>query len=218
VPEDVKDGPLKPSHDAFAQNYVANGGNGTEAAKAAGFSSGAGGASAAVAASRLLRNDKVRERIRELEAESRVSTSEVVGTLASHMRGDVTDVLEDGDPLKERLKEAGVSHLIKKLKVTTFDTKDEKGVVTSTRTTHEFEFYDAQAAARTLGRYKGLEQAPRENEADVRRKTQAVADLIERTERESAAAGDPKSREEITQALVKRRPDLAPYVPREWVM
>lgn len=214
----AKDKPLKPSHDAFAQNYVANGGNGTKAAETAGFSSGEGGASAAVTASRLLRNAKVRERIRELEAEAHVSTSEVVGTLASHMRGDVTDVLPEGDELRERLKGSGVSHLIRKLKVLTRYVSRGRGQEPDKEVTHEFEFYDAQAAARTLGKYKGLEQAPSENEADVQRKTRAVANLIERTEREAAASGAPKTREEIAQAIVRRRPDLAPYVPREWVM
>jgi phage terminase small subunit len=205
--ENVKDEPLKPAHEQFAQNYVANGGNGTKAAENAGFSSGVDGASAAVAASRLLRNDKVRERIKELESQSHVSTSEVVGTLASHMRGDVTDALPNDDENVKRLKASGVSHLIKKVK---FD--KETGKMT------EIEFYDAQAAARTLGKYKGLEQAARENDADVSRKTTAVRDFIERAYKAAEDAGEPKSREEIARTLTGKRPDLAPYVPREWVM
>jgi phage terminase small subunit len=189
----VKGKPLKPSHDAFAKNYVANGGNGTKAAEAAVYSAGAGGASAAVAASRLLKNDKVRERIIELEAASHVSTSEVVGTLASHMRGDVTDALPEGDELRERLKGAGVSHLVRRLKVTTRYVSNGPGREPDKEVTYDFEFYDAQAAARTLGRYKGLEQAPRENEADVRRKTEAVAALLERAYRAAQEAGDPRA-------------------------
>jgi phage terminase small subunit len=214
----VKGKPLKPSHDAFAKNYMANGGNGTKAAEAAGYSAGEGGASAAVAASRLFRNDKVRGRIRELEEASHVSTSEVVGTLASHMRGDVTDALPEGDELRERLKAAGLSHLIKRLKVTTRYVSGGPGREPDKVVTHDIEFYDAQAAARTLGRYKGLEQAPRENEAVVRRKTEAVAALLHRAYRAAAEAGDPMSREEVAAALAKRRPDLRPYMPREWVM
>lgn len=207
--KDAKEKPLKPNRDAFAQNYVANGGNGKKAAEEAGF---APGASAEVTASRLLRNAKVQERIRELEQASHVSTSEVVGTLASHMRGDVTDVLPEGDELRERLKGSGVSHLIRKLKVTTRFISNGVGKPPDREVTHEFEFYDAQSAARTLGKYKGLEQLPRENDADVRRKTEAVAALIERTYSAAQEAGDEKSREEIAEALGRRRPDLRPYI------
>jgi phage terminase small subunit len=215
--DNAKDKLLKPSHEAFAQNYVSNGGNGTKAAENAGFAAGVNGASAAVAASRLLRNVKVRERIKELESASSVSTSEILGTLASHMRGDITDALPDGDEFVERLKVSGVSHLIKKLKVRTRFIPRE-GKEPEKEVTHELEFYDAQAAARTLGKYKGLEQAARENDADVRRKTDAVLNLIERTYQAAHDAGDPKSREEIASALATKRPDLAPYVPREWIM
>lgn len=66
---------------------------------------------------------------------------------------------------------------------------------------------EATAAARTLGRYKGLEQAPRENEADVRRKTEAVTELLDRAYRAAAEAGDPKSREEVAAALVNKMVD-----------
>jgi phage terminase small subunit len=205
--KNAKDKPLKPSHDKFAQNYVENGGNGTKAAINAGFAAGEDGATAAVTASRLLRNAKVQERIKELESESFVSSSEVVGLLASHMRGNVTDTLPDDDPAVQRLKESGVSHLIKKVK---FDK------VTGKMT--EIEFHDSQAAARTLGKYKGLEQAARENDADVRRKTEAVAGLLDRAYQAAVAAGEPQSRDEIAAAFKLKRPDLAPYVPKDWVM
>jgi hypothetical protein len=204
--EDVKDRPLKPSHDQFAHNFVANGGNGTKAAEDAGFSSGTNGASAAVAASRLLRNVKVRERIRQLEEESGVSAAEVVGTLAAHMRGDVTDALPQDDPFVLRVKDAGISHLIKKVK---FD--KETGKLT------EVEFHDSQAAARTLGKYKGLEQAPKENDADVRRKTDAVLGVIERTFQAALLTNEPTTRPEIARVLAIKRPDLRAYIPREWI-
>lgn len=198
--------PMKPQHAAFADNWVANGGNGQKAAEDAGFASGASGA---VLASRLLRREDVQERINERLASASVLPQEIVGTLAEQMRGDITDALPQDDPLVMRVKAAGVSHLIRKLKITTSRLTGE--------TTYDVEFYDAQAAARTLGKYKGLEQAARENDADVRRKTDAVSNLIERTYQASVDAGDPKDREEIARSLASKRPDLAAYISQEWI-
>lgn len=199
----VKVAPLKPNHEQFAQNWVANGGNGRKAAEDAGF---AGGASAEVAASRLLRNVKVRARIAELESQSSVTSSEVVGLLASQMRGDVTDALDPTDPAVIRLRQSGVSHLIKKIK---FDSKT--GHMT------EIEFYDAQAAARTLGKYKGLEQQPRENDAEVRRKRDALLAMVNRLEREADEAGEPIARREIVERIIRRKPETAQYLAAELV-
>lgn len=53
---------LTPMQEAFATNYVLNGGNGTRAAKAAGYAKG----SAHVEASKMLRKAPILEAIREL--------------------------------------------------------------------------------------------------------------------------------------------------------
>lgn len=200
---DEKDakGALKQSHEQFAQNFVANGGKGKQAAEDAGFASGA---SAEVTASRLLRNAKVQKRIKELEEQSSASTPEVMGTLASHMRGDIADVFDEETmpPVIKTAKANGVSHLIKRV---TFE-KDG-------RTVRSLEFHDPQAAARTLGKYKGLEQQPRENDSDVARKMENMRALVDRLYAEAQGAGESISKAEVARRVIARRPEAARYLP-----
>ncbi len=210
----AKSEPLPPKRERFARNFIENGGRKQKAAEDAGFAPGAG---AAVTASRLLRNAKVLERIKELSSHSNVRVPEIVGTLASHMRADMADFFPDNAVVK-RAREMGVSHLIREIEI------DERLIPSLTsaepirlvRT--KLKLHDSQRAAQVLGKYKGLEQAARENDADVRRKTESIEDFIERAYQASIKENAPMTKEEIAQGLLARRPDLAPYVPREWVM
>src|SRR5215470_16353586 len=71
--------------------YIANGGNGTQAAIAAGYSA----ARADQSAYQVLHRDVVQQHIRDRIAESHVTPEEIVGTLASFMRGDLSQLLDD---------------------------------------------------------------------------------------------------------------------------
>src|SRR5688500_290467 len=85
--------PLKQSHDKFAAEFVANGGNGTKAARVA-FPNQSEQA-AAVTASRLLRNAKILEVIQERTAAATgLSDNEVIGGLVLESRADITDTLD----------------------------------------------------------------------------------------------------------------------------
>ena len=172
--KNAKEKPLTPRREKFAHNYVDNGGNGKKAAEDAGF---AKGASAEVEASRLLRNAKVQEIIRARQAEAQIEKSEIIGTLASHMRGDLTDLLSDGDEIRELAHSRGVSHLIKKLKRKTRYYSNGPGKEPDEEVTYEFELYSAQEAAKQLCSVFGLNKLPSENPVDLARRALAEAEV-----------------------------------------
>jgi hypothetical protein len=209
--EHAKDEPLNPKHEAFAQNFVANGGKRREAAEAAGCTPGM---ASSVAASRMLRSEKVRERIRELEAQSASSTSEVVGTLASQMRADVADFFEEGEnPIVDRARRLGVSHLIKELDITERFIPNGPGREPTREVRTKLKLYDAQAAARTLGKYKGLEVAPKENDADVTRRAEGFRALVDQLYNEALDKGEPTTRAAIAHRMIRLKPEVAKFLP-----
>lgn len=103
----------------------------------------------------------IQERIQKRIEEAKVQTNEVIGTLVSHMRGDLAEVLPDNEFLS-RAKAAGLSHLVKKVKTTERYTKDGERIVT-----HEFEMYSAQEAAKQLCAVFGLIKLPATNPNDA---------------------------------------------------
>jgi hypothetical protein len=203
--------PLSERYEAFAQNFVANGGKRREAAEAAGCPSGM---VASVAASRMLRNEQVRERIKELEAQSVSSTSEVLGTLASQMRADAADFFEEGDnPIVDRARRLGVSHLIKELDITERFIPNGPGREPTREVRTKLKLYDAQSAARTLGKYKGLEVAPKENDADVTRRAEGFRALVDQLYDEALEKGEPTTRATIARRMIRLKPEVAKYLP-----
>jgi hypothetical protein len=207
------DAQIRPQHAAFADNWVDNGGNGKQAAEDAGFASGD---SAAVAASRLLRRADVQARIQERRAAAAVSDDEIVGTLVEHMRGDITDALPEDDPFVIQVRSSGVSRLIKKLRIKTRFIPRGDGKEPEREVTHELEFYDAQAAARTLGKYKGLEQAARENDVDFERRRSELLAMVGRLLTKAHEAGDMTvTRQSIVAGIIDRRPDTIKYLISE---
>jgi hypothetical protein len=166
--------PLPPRRQKFVDNYIANGGNGRKAAEDAGFAPGHG---AETEAWRLLRNAEVRKVIQTRQAEANVEKAEIIGTLASHMRGDLTDLLYDGDEIRELARSRGVSHLIKKLKRKTRYYSNGPSKDPDKEVTYEFEMYSAQEAARQLCTVFGLNKLPSENPVDLARKALAEAEV-----------------------------------------
>lgn len=112
---------------------------------------------------RLLVNVGIQERIQKRIEESKIQTNEVIGTLVSHMRGDLAEILPDNDFL-QKAKDAGLSHLVKKVKTTERYTKDGERIVT-----YEFEMYSAQEAAKQLCAVFGLIKMPAANPNDAAR-------------------------------------------------
>src|SRR5262249_47957961 len=98
------------------------GGNGARAAVAAGYTA----ARADQAAYQVLHRQHVQQHIRERIRESRVSADEIIGTLASHMRGDLTEFFdESGNFSIEIAKKKGIGHLIKSISGTISDIPSE---------------------------------------------------------------------------------------------
>ena len=85
---------LSPKRELFVNNYLANGGNGTKAAAEAGFKH------PRQQGSRLLTFVDIQERIKQRVDDACGLTSlEVIGTLTSQMRADITDLLDsEGKP------------------------------------------------------------------------------------------------------------------------
>jgi len=105
--------------ESFVAAYIANGGNGTAAVKSAGYKT----KTPEVQASRLLaRKGKVFEEVAKRRAALRrsadVAAQEVIRVLASHLRGDVTELLGKGGGFDlEHVRTSGMGRLIKKLEL-----------------------------------------------------------------------------------------------------
>lgn len=128
----------------------------------------------------------IQERIQARIEDAKVQTNEVIGTLASHMRADIAEILPDNEVLR-KAKKAGLSHLIKKMKTIERYTKDGERIVT-----HEFEMYSAQEAAKQLCAVFGLNKLPgvNPNEAakDALKAILSETDLSEEKARQIVAA------------------------------
>lgn len=137
----------------FADEYVICL-NATEAARRAGYDSDA--RSLAAIGSENLRKPNIRAYIDGLLEAQNLSRQEILGRLADHARSDMGDFI-DATTMSidwKHAKELGITHLIKKAKVTTTTilNKDEEKEIQ----TLEFELHDAQAALVHLGRAQAL--------------------------------------------------------------
>jgi phage terminase small subunit len=111
--------------------------------------------SASVIGGRLMQDPEIRARIEARRAEllghAQVDSGEIVGLLASHLRGDMADLLPD-DAFLKQAKERGVSGLIKRLEITDRivpGRADEPGFVLERR--YKIEIHSSQEAAAKLG-------------------------------------------------------------------
>jgi len=199
---------LPPRRAKFAENYIANGGNGTKAAEDAGFAPGHG---ATVEASRLLRNANVKAHIQARLDDARIKNNEILGTLASHMRADLADIFPENKILKAA-KLSGHSHLIRKLKQRERWIPQEDGKPPIREVDTEIEIHDAKDAAKYLAKVRGMEQAPRENDADHARRKQSYADAIDRIHERYLEAGEDVPLEEIARQIIQRKPEAEQYL------
>jgi phage terminase small subunit len=139
---------------AFVNEYLVDF-NATQAAIRAGYST----KGARVQGCNLLANPNIKESIKARLDEKAMSANEVLTRLAEHARGDIGDFLDISKVGFEvdlaTAFEAGITHLIKKVKMHTVTTLSKDGVETETNTV-EIELYDAQAALVQLGRYHKL--------------------------------------------------------------
>jgi len=120
--------------------------NGTQAARKAGY--GGDSNALAAAASRLLKNVKVRHYIQARLSAKAMTADEILVRLSEQARSDISDYINDfGYVDFERLKADGKAHLIKKYEIV-------QGV--GGKQKMKCEVYDAQAAMDKLAKAHGL--------------------------------------------------------------
>ncbi len=144
----------------FIESFLSNGGNATQAARDAGYS-GTPDTLKQVASENLAK-PYIRRRIAERMQEAKIHTDEVIGTLASHMRADIGEIMPD-NPVVRQAKAVGLSHLIRKVVVKEYFDKSKQAVVTET----SVELHNAQTAAKQLCAVMGLEVAAAKNPYDA---------------------------------------------------
>jgi phage terminase small subunit len=138
------------------QAYAANGGNGKLAAIAAGYSSHR----AAQAAYQVLRKPAVQERLRAAVAQADVSYQEVVGTLASQMRGDIAGCFDSNGRFDLALASSrGLDHLIKSVTTAVHPRRAHRGEPDAVQIV-KVDFHSSQKAAIELARITGLKRKP----------------------------------------------------------
>jgi hypothetical protein len=110
---------------------------------------------------RALAHPDIRQRIEARIQEAQVDSDEVVGTLVSHMRADLADILPENEIL-QRARDAGFSHLIKKIRIRERFISQGPGKEPIREATTELELHDSQAAAKLLANLLAMEDAPPE--------------------------------------------------------
>lgn len=136
---------------AFVEEYLRLNWNGTRAYKAI-YGEHLSDETAAPRASKLLRNDKIKDYLSQRIAERAMGADEVLARLGEHARVDIGDFYEPGTNTvnMRRARELGLTKLIKKVKQTVKTTEDEEIIFT------EIELVDGQAALVHLGRHHKL--------------------------------------------------------------
>jgi len=207
----------------FINQYINNGGNASRAATSAGYSSACKDQSAY----QVLRRPEVQRRICQRIAESRVTSDEIIGTLASFMRGTLADFLdESGDFSLDLAIQRGVDHQLKNITTTTREikaTKDKPAqVVRTTRASLHSPIQAARALAHILGiDRKGTSKTrnrftePRPDEPapareNIQRDFDPLVWLDDLICDQMRTTGLP--REQVIANLIELRPEIAKYV------
>ena len=137
-------------------------GNGTEAARIAGFPGGDN--ALASAASRLLRNPKVAAEIKRRLGKHIASADEVLERLTAYARSDLTDVLDSAGNFD--LKAAKQKRILKKLKgKTRYETGPDGNSIPVTE--FEYEIHDPLAALEKMGKFHKLFTDKTESEVNL---------------------------------------------------
>jgi phage terminase small subunit len=212
----------------FLDEFVSNGGNASRAAVSAGYSA----ARADQSAYQILRRPEIQRRIAQRIAESRVIADEIIGTLASLMRGTLADFLdESGDFSMDLAIQRGVDHQLKNITSTTREIKATKDKPAQVIRTTRASLHSPIQAARALAHILGIDRHParsRQPSADHRPLTTAQRPLTTPHHRPPSTDFDPLvwlddiisdqmrqtglSRDQVIANLIQLRPEIAKYV------
>jgi phage terminase small subunit len=135
----------------------------TEAARAAGYSESYSRVDVYSTLEKPSVKAEIERRRESRMAEANIQANEVIGTLVSHLRADLGDILPD-NPIVKQAKAVGLSHLLRKVTVKEYFDKTKQAVVTETTV----ELHNSQTAAKQLCAIMGLEVAAAKNPYDAR--------------------------------------------------
>src|SRR5215467_3929319 len=200
--KDLKTGEPELSYreNRLADEYVANGGNGAQAAIDAGYSPNY----AAQTASNVLKRPAVQKRIRDLIAQARIQHDEIIGSLVSQLRTDVTECLdEDGQFNIDLARQNGLGHLLK-VSTTIRGKPEPDGSVRTTK----IELLPPQAAAVQLSRIVREPKPPTPVRAIHAEKLISIERVIDRIQRIYPGA----TRAQVIETMRRLQPHLAPYL------
>jgi len=134
--------------------YIANGGNGQQAAIEAGYSA----ARANQSAYQVLHRTHVQQHIRDRIAESFVTPEEIIGTLASVMRGDISQMLDESGQVDLNLiNEKRLGHLLKTISTTVSTTDATQDKPAEVVKTVKVQLHSPLQAATILARLHGID-------------------------------------------------------------
>jgi len=137
----------------FINEYIKNGGNGKQAAIAAGY----GAARADQSAYQVLHRIQVQQEIQDRISESDVCAKEIIGTLASFMRGNIAQLLDDdGNFDLDLVKQRRLGHLLKTVTRTTREIKTAPGQPPQLVEGYRIQLHSPVQAASILARLMGL--------------------------------------------------------------
>jgi phage terminase small subunit len=136
----------------------------TEAARAAGYSESYSRADVYSTLEKPSVKAEIERRRESRMAEANIHANEVIGTLVSHLRADLGDILPD-NPIVKQAKAVGLSHLLRKVTVKEYFDKSKQATVTETTV----ELHNSQTAAKQLCAVMGLEVAAAKNPYDAAR-------------------------------------------------
>lgn len=148
MPKSDKGKPKKPNYRyrEFAEAYVANGFNATQAAITAKYSE----KTAYSQGSRLLKNVEVQGLISEIMTQRTMSKTETAWRLSEHARADIRPFINLNS---DEIKEHPLAWLVKKYKVKTRRLPGTLGILEEKI---EIELHDSQSALTTFARHHGL--------------------------------------------------------------
>jgi len=200
--KDLKTGEPELSYreNRLADEYVANGGNGAQAAIDAGYSPNY----AAQTASNVLKRPAVQKRIRDLIAQARIQHDEIIGSLVSQLRTDVTECLDpNGQFSVDLARQNGIGHLLK-VSTTIRGKQEPDGSVRTTK----IELLPPQAAAVQLSKLiRGPEPPPTPEPGIWAEKLISIERAIDRIQRIYPGV----TRAQVIGTMRRLQPHLAPY-------
>ncbi len=203
--------PLTPKQERFTEHYIQNGGNGTKAARDAGYKGNANTLNQV--AQENLRKPTIQVRVRERIEGIAADTDEVLNLLGEHLRADVADFEgcfdDEGRLDLKEAKKKGVSRLVKKIRTVTRTVSRDDGAQEREVMT-QIEFHDAQSAARTLVEVLGMKQMPREN--DEQRKHEEEMAAAVRQEFRRMTVDEKMKGEDAMSILLEAHPEAGKWL------